>query len=221
MLSLFYLKKMRKGIFTNKKVFLIGPAAYIKDMKYDVTDYDLVCVVNNMFPLSDFLRNIGITRADVVFLANGVIESKIHQFYVNDFKWLRIRKEGLKFIPEELKEKICMMNMQGFLKLKTGKVLNRGLRAMWDIIKDRPKELYVSGFTFYQDEPYYKGYTSDKYLIFHRENKGNFEDGHQQEPQIKFFLKYIFSLPFMKYDDYFLTLVEKLKQQYPDYENTI
>jgi hypothetical protein len=42
MLSLFYLNKMRKGIFTNKKVFLIGPAAYIKDMKYD--DYFLTLV---------------------------------------------------------------------------------------------------------------------------------------------------------------------------------
>lgn len=200
---------MKKGIFTDKKVILIGPSPYILKQKYDVNNYDYVCMVNNMFPpINEKLKEIGITRCDIIFWCNALVRKRSQELikYKNEFKYLRMREEVYEYIPEEIRDKISYMNKQGWLKKTVDCRPNRGIRAMWDILRENPKELYITGFTFYlEEEIYYDGYAEQKTVDFHKKTKG-YNSGHDQNKQINFFKKYI--LGRITIDEYLVNLLK-------------
>jgi hypothetical protein len=178
------------GLFTGKKVVLCGPAPHITETKQDFSGYDYVCRLNAMIPLSDELIEATGNRIDVWYPANLLLTMKpeLSQYP----KIIRTTGNGEKLVPPKYRNKISYMNSHfQKLKSKVDCTPNRALRAMVDILKDKPKLLYVTGITFYKTGGYYKSYTfyesSNAVTV---EKKGDI-GGHKQEPQFNYFLKYI------------------------------
>ncbi len=178
------------GLFTGKKVVLTGPAPHITEVKQDLSGYDLVCRLNAMIPLSKELIEATGNRTDVWFPANLMLILKPELCIYP--KIIRTTRSGEQLVPKIYRCKISYMNPHfEKLKAKIGCTPNRAIRAMVDILKDKPALLYVTGITFYKTGAYYRSYTYyNQANKQHEMAKGNV-GGHRQEPQFKYFLKYI------------------------------
>ena len=185
-------------MFQNKKVALIGPAPHILDRVQDFSGYDIVCRVKGMLPIPiEMIKYTGF-RCDVWYPANGFLKKNPDLCLLDEVKFIRCSKKSSNDIPIEVKHKWSRLEYnRKELKEILGATPNRGLIAMIDIVKEQPAELYITGFTFYQGDAYYPGYTTiegNSNMILMKGNAGN----HIQEPQINYFREKI--LPFVKVD---------------------
>ena len=135
------------GLFTGKKVVITAPAPHITEVKQDFSDYDFVCRVNAMIPLSEELIEATGDRVDVWFPANSLLERQPELCQYP--KIIRTTKTGLSSVPQEYKSKVSIMNKHhDKLKITLESTPNRALRAIVDVLLDCPALLYVKGVTF-------------------------------------------------------------------------
>lgn len=193
---------MADKLFKGKRVALIGPAPHILDRIQNFNDYDLVCRVNKTLPVwpSKIREKTG-SRCDVWYPANNLLRQQPWFCELIFVDKIRTTKKGSLLIPEHSRHKFskAKWDLEG-LKAELGCMPNRGLRAMIDILQNKPKELYITGFTFYQgDGAYYEGYSTPEHTKLTAEVAGNL-GGHKQEPQIKYFKEKILTHPAVKID---------------------
>lgn len=196
------------GLFTGKRIVLTAPAPHIVEEKQDLSRYDYVCRLNAMIPLSERLKEATGERIDVWFPSNKLLREKPELCELP--KIIRTSKKGGELIPKQYFHKVSYMNNHhDRLKAIIGCVPNRGLRAIIDILKDKPKELYITGLTFYKTGGYFEDYTyfkdSNEKTVLSKGNMG----GHLQEPQFEYFLKNI--VPFVTMDKVLEDLCEVRK----------
>lgn len=189
------------------KFILIGPAPHILEKKLHITDDWLVCRVGNVFPLSPEMIEATGRRCDYWYPNNLLLKAHPEICLDSDIRKIRITKTGSQFIPKQAKHKWerAWWNLPVLMK-ELGCMPNRGLRAMIDILSYKPQLLYITGFTFYQGEPYYPGYTTEEHYQHTKEMQGDISD-HRQKPQIEFFRRVILPNPAVKVD-------KKLKEMF-------
>lgn len=142
--------------FANKRVALIGPAPHIieTDQREKLAGYDVIVRVNNALPLSSKVKDCTGKQTDVLYACYHVpphrswrklreIRLRPNAVWRKDFpfaKWRPHRKRIVVLHPSLLwgfREMVCNPNT--------------GMIAVADILSERPKELYLTGFTFYQN----------------------------------------------------------------------
>jgi len=155
--------------FNGKRVALIGPAEHTAEtyQKDKVNCYDLVVRLNSCYPLNERVMEKTGERTDVLYITGnqivnsgdlkGVIQVRlaIKHFFSQAFL-------NTKPYLSKIHKKVQVVNTIGYwgMRNKLGSLPTTGLMALNDIITENPKELYISGMTFYKT-PYYKDYTSD------------------------------------------------------------
>jgi hypothetical protein len=83
----------------------------------------------------------------------------------------------------------------GDLAKKIGTYPNTGFQAMLEILAEQCNVLYITGFTFWQQGKYYDGYLPDERLREKTESLKGDVQIHKQDPQIKYFMQNIYTLP--------------------------
>jgi hypothetical protein len=205
-------------LIENKRIVLVGPAQYLvgKGLGKVINGYDTVCRVNYMAP-SSFTKDFG-NRSDIMFYncSTGSLAQMKQHFndYPNYTKNLKLvvcpcikilgpekwREWGPDFVSPTVAnfESINEHNLE-FCPVGVGNYNhlfdmvkchepNSGVLAMLMILKHNPKELFVTGFTFYKNkhDTYFKGYAT-------RSPDWKGVSGHPQGDQKKFFRNYILS----------------------------
>jgi hypothetical protein len=187
-------------MFHSKTVALIGPAPHILERVQDLSNFDLVCMVNNMLPISPELARAVGSRCDVWYPANMLLQAKPELCKHPDVKIIRTTKTAAAHIPEPCLYKWSRAKWPlHALMQQLGCMPNRGMRAMIDILSHNPAKLYITGFTFYQGSAYFPGYTTAEYNQYTIQKAGNLGD-HLQEPQIDYFKKNILPHPAVEVD---------------------
>lgn len=185
-------------IFHNKKVAIISHAPHIVelDQKELIESYDVVVRINVAFPIPKKIEQKTSSRCDVLYVWRKVRPRPCW----NKLKEIRLKPDAIfaddwdsnKYKPYA--EKINIVHPDLFYKLsRTIKTrVNTGLMAICDILREGPKELYITGFNFYQEGAYYKGYVSDVRNTKLTKLKGNFAS-HRQDPQLDYFKRFIYN----------------------------
>jgi hypothetical protein len=182
--------------YTGKRVVLIAPAPHIAEVKQDLSKYDIVCRMNKAVPLpKEIIKTTG-NRTDVLYLTPAVHPNKEWE----NIPELRVKPNILfstvegrtihKYKP--FKHKLKIIGYEHFYNIwdEIKSEPNMGLIAISDILSENPKELYITGMTFYQSGGYYKGYSIPAKEIQEMvEKKGNIFK-HRQDPQIAYFKKH-------------------------------
>lgn len=194
----------------NKSVILIGPAPHIIEQQINLSTFDVVCRVGDVFPLSNQMIWATSSRCDVWYPANSLLNRKPFICLDPNIKAIRTTKKGAKEIhPDAMHKWQHTTWALDSIMNELGCHPNRGLRAMIDILSQKPKSLYLTGFTFYQSEnPYFDGYTTEEHFERTKITKGDL-GAHLQDPQIKYFKKYI--LPHVSCDAQLLQSIGTLK----------
>jgi hypothetical protein len=195
-----------KKFFKNKRVALIGPAPHIEKQyqKEYIDGFDTVVRMNWCYPVHDNVRVMTGNRCDVLYLHSwraddGNLDGPLlmpHPDTVVQFNRFR----NLNFIEKIDKEdKDSLLNTLKELESNIEKRPNMGLLAMKHILFYKPKELYVTGVTFFQTGGHHSGYICQVPEEDFLKDKGT-QGTHHQPSQIKYFME---------------NLADKIK---PDYE---
>jgi hypothetical protein len=219
-------------LIENKRIVLIGPAQYLvgKGLGKIINGYDIVCRVNYMSPCS-FEVDFG-NRTDIMFYncSTGSIGQMKKHFddypkyskklklavcpcikVLGPEKWTEwgpnfvsptvanfnsINTYNIDFCP------IGVGNYNHLFNMIKCQEPNSGILAILMILKHNPKELFLTGFTFYKNknDTYFKGYAT-------RSPGWAGVSGHPQDDQIKFFRNYILSQG-IKVDSYLNKLLQ-------------
>jgi len=197
---------MSDGFFTNKSVAIIGSAPHLKEFRQaeKINSFDLVVRFNTALPLDGEIKYMTGNRCDVLYM--NVMKSYI--LNSKELKQIKLLKVNPDFYTDdkfytELKQyenrigknKIKAINKQytsGLVNFLDGTFPNTGLSAMCEILDQLPKKVYLTGFTFWQKGGHYPGYRNSEFSRIVEELKGDHEI-HRQLPQIKYFMKYIYS----------------------------
>ena len=189
-------------IFLNKKVALVGPAEHITKKKQDLSEY-LVVRLNRVYPMSKELIWATGDKTDVLYIHP---DTNFHKDW-GGVKQIRLRPDGLWGKTQERKplnryfnyrHKIKTIDPDFFYNLNVGCEPNIGLIAMAEILSEKPKELYVTGITFFKTGYDHQYNLSEKQRNRITESGGNIYK-HKADPQIVYFKKYI--KPFIKMDN--------------------
>ncbi len=198
------------GLFTGKKVVLIGPAPHITEKFQDFSDYDLVCRINLQVHMPDVLKKYTGDRIDVWFPTDKMIRDNHSWAEYDHVKIVRVGESRKRYFTKDTRHKFSRMN--GFLSQVRREIKcepNRGMKAIIDICMDRPSELYITGFTFYQkDVAYYDNYCPASGQQRISKSKGDVAN-HRQRPQIKYFIENILPLKFVRIDQELRDVVDQ------------
>jgi hypothetical protein len=222
-------------LIENKRVVLVGPAQYLVGKKLGpiINGFDTVCRVNYMAPC-EFTSDYG-NRTDIMFYncaALSLKQMKQHLKEYPDFgkkmklvvcpvvkslgpdKWEEWEDDYVSKVVSNFDSINVYNNDFHWIGIKNYKYLfslinrkepNTGPLSMSIILEHNPKELFITGFTFYIDKEmaYFNGYATQV---------PNWKGipGHAQKHQIEFFKSNILSKG-VKIDSYLKTL---LKLQY-------
>lgn len=187
--------KFIDDVFYNKKVCLIGAAPYITERMQSeyINSFDTVCRINWALPLTKELKKSTGDRCDVLYIYPKVQPHKswknveVRLKTLNHHKYVRLKEKNKKFNIRKIPD-----NTYYNIEKVAGCVPNMGILAMEDILKSKPKELYVTGFSFYEgEEVFYDGYKNPHAKIV-RSKKGNVY-GHDQKKLKKYFFDYIYN----------------------------
>lgn len=189
-----------KSLFHGKRVAITGPAPHIITNAFDASQFDIIVRLNLMIPLQADVIQATSNRCDVWYPANTLLRKRPDLCFENDVKVIRISAKGAKAIPAKALHKVSYMNKLSHLRMHVKSTPNRGIKAIADIILDKPKLLYITGFTFYTDGSYYPSYCSSETHLHQSTTKGNI-GGHDQEEQLRYFQRFIAPLPFVKTDE--------------------
>lgn len=184
----------------NQKFVLFGPAPHVLEGYFNFPSEYHICRVGNVFPLTQKMKWATGSHTDYWYPANQLLAARPEICFHSGIRYIRITKLGAKYIPKEVMHKWSRTSWQiEKLQKELGCMPNRGLRAMIDILAQDPQELHIIGFTFYQGEPYYPGYTTPEHYEYTKKNQGNLSN-HRQDPQIKYFKKKILTHPAVRVD---------------------
>jgi hypothetical protein len=223
-------------LIENKRVVLVGPGQYLvgKKLGDTINGYDTVCRVNYMAP-DKYNADYG-NRADIMFYncsTKSLPQMKSHFKAYPDFgqNLKLVVCPAIKVLgPEQWKKwpmdyisptvanfKSINIYNTDFYWIGVGNYRylfdlidcpepNTGLLAILMILEHNPKELFVTGFTFYvnRHDTYFPGYAT-------RAPKWKGVSGHPQGKQKKFFKDYILAQN-IKIDSYLNKLL-KLKHK--------
>lgn len=178
----------------NKRVCLIGPAPHTAEIDQSeyIKSFDVVVRINNALPIPDELKKTTTDRCDVLYVWRKILPNSSW----NNLKEIRLKPDAIfshqwnKKLYEPYKEILKVVSPEHFygLSKELGSRANTGLMAIEDILSEKPKELYITGLTFYRGVAYhdsYKGlYSNDRVT----KNQGTM-DKHNQDHQIKYFIK--------------------------------
>lgn len=194
----------------DKNVILIGPAPHILETKLEIPESSVVCRVGAVFPLSAKMIECTTDRCDYWYIANCFLKENPHTCLDPNIKHIRTTKLASTFIPKAARHKWSWAKWDLDKMQKQLKCLpNRGMRAIYDILAQKPKSLHITGITFYLGDPYYKGYATDEH---YEETKirGGDMGPHRQAPQIDFFIRNILTNPVVTIDPKLASLLLEL-----------
>lgn len=186
------------NIFRGKRVALIGPAPHTAhyDQFKKINGYDVVVRINLALPIPPAVRDCTTARCDVLYARRKV-------YPTSDWKHVQqVRIEPKTLwegdfqrdfaIYEPWKDKIIFLSpffLKGGWISELGSNPNMGMVAISDILDHQPRELYITGITFYQGKPYNADYAARvpvETLAGMTNHKGTVF-GHDQAAQIQFF----------------------------------
>jgi hypothetical protein len=220
------------NLIKDKSVVLVGPSNYLVGRKLGtvINNYDTVCRVNYMAP-STFTEDYG-NRTDIMFYncsTASIHQMKQHFIDEKEFakniklvvcpvvkalgpeKWTKWNDDYVSEVVSNFDSMnmynndfywIGISNYKYFFNLMNCTEPNSGILSMYMILEHEPKELFITGCTFYLD----KGKYFPNYATPAPGWKGR--PGHPQGDQIVFFKKHILSK--VKIDSYLNNLL-KLK----------
>lgn len=213
-------------LIENKKVVLVGPAQYLvgKNLGKVINEYDTVCRVNYMAP-GNFTADYG-DRTDIMFYNCSTVSLGQMKKHFKDYPGFTENLQlvvcpSIKVLgPEKWQEwdldyvsqtvanfKSINTHNKDFYWIGIGNYRclfdmikcqepNSGMLAILMILKHNPKELFITGFTFYasKHDTYFKGYAT-------RAPNWKGYSGHPQPDQIDFFRSYVLAQE-VKIDSY-------------------
>ncbi len=193
-------------IFRDKRVALVGPAPIETDQRAVIDSCDLVVRLNQALPVPSHVAAVTTDRCDVLYTWRKVkpapcweelqqIRLKTDALFQDDFQGWSHRGAYA-----ALKQKIALIEPEHFYGLseRVGCRANTGLCAMSEIAAHRPSLLYITGITFYRGKrAYYPGYTNKELELMIANLEGNVGK-HRQEPQLLYFAREIYPLPFVQ-----------------------
>jgi len=213
-------------IFSGKRVAVIGPSPHLlnKGIGEIIDSYDIVCRINEIHP-TGYEADYG-KKTDIIFhncslpsieeFGERLVEKSIISKYIKFVVCPCVKSEGQDnwtswdndFISPVVDNfaKINIFNIPfkwiGMENYRTvynlfGSEPNAGQTSILMILNHNIKELFISGFSFYE-----QGNTDSlaylpNHIYKHKINKLVGEAGHPQKPQKECFKKYIFE----KYND--------------------
>lgn len=233
-----YFKKFKKyndfkQFLKNKRICLVGPAEYV-DKEFTnhgkiIDSYDVVIRVNNFINIDKSLfKNFG-TRIDILITSlwfdprntycheDSYTKEKIPNQLLIYYQNGRLRKLFFSFFLRNDNISICEQPKQNFEDLL--KIIpdpTTGMIAIFDCLKCNPKELFITGFTFGQDEKYssyvdkyYKNYIHDKTI----KDKNDFHGAHKVSSEYQFVKKLILTHNNISIDDYLRKTIFNLENK--------
>ena len=185
--------------FKGKRVALIGPAPHItkRSQVSKLKGYDVICRANLSYPVSADVARMTTGRTDVWYPSLPIIRGERSLYgqlpeYVRTEAWEHEIHDS--FFPVSPIE-IDLIELDRV----TGCRNNRGFMAIMDILSCEPKELYITGITFYKGGAYHDGYLPDGV-----EDNASTVEGriglHDPEAQLSYFAEKIAILPQVKTD---------------------
>ena len=220
-------------LIENKRIVIAGPGQYLvgKGLGNVINDYDVVCRINYMSP-NEYVNDYG-NRTDIMFYNCATLSIKQmgqHFDKCPDFckntklvvcpvvkgvgadpwrEWSSdyispvvanfesINEHNIDFYWIGMENYKCLFDMVNCLEP------NSGILTILTILAHNPKELFITGFTFYvnKDDNYFNGYAT-----LPEGWKG--VSGHPQGPQREFFKNYILAQSGLKIDSYMNELLK-------------
>lgn len=187
----------------DKRVTIVGPAGYMKDMNQGekIDSHDIVIRLNSALPLPEEMKKDVGQRTDI--LSNCLEPHPVSGGSINPQMW---KSHGVEWVisPYPRSLHYISRNFKSFVKLNNGtlKFTDTSIELFESIqtkVKTRPNtgiltimyllsfdisSLYVTGFSFAKDG-YYPGYKSS--ITPERYKKLANSNIHKQEPQLKYF----------------------------------
>ena len=192
-----------KSIVENKRILLLGPAPHIHDegIVSDFREYDLVVKINKMVEKINFDTEELNQKNDILYhcldvnLSNGDVLYSIEEWMKKKVKHLRITHPPVtnyylnnikRFLHLNQKKNIdfSIVEAKDFAELSSAcdTSPNAGTIAIYDLLKQNPKELSIRGITFIKGG-YIKGYKEDIFYENYNKSKRN----HNPDKQLHFF----------------------------------
>jgi len=166
-----------KEFIKNKKVAIVGPAAYMMNHEFgsEIDDYDVVVRINRSYEsVEKFSKNVG-SRTDVLYscmIEKQANAGKIDPYFLKELgikhicvppssnmKGLSnetrfhdlIDLEKVKALNELIPVRLVDHHFHNELAVKVECRPNTGYMAIYDLIRMEPKNLSIYGFSFYLD----------------------------------------------------------------------
>jgi hypothetical protein len=197
------------GIFTGKRVALVGPAPHITNRSQvkKLKGYDLIVRINRDYPVSDAVAQKTTPRTDVWYACLPMIrQSKVH-------KGVLIKTEAPEWERALGFEYSDMTTDPKIFDRMTGCRTNRGFMAIMDILCEQPAELYITGITFYRGGAYHPQYLDDQsYNEYTASVKGKIGN-HDPEAQLRYFAENVAILPNVTMDKELHHVLSEFKAQ--------
>jgi hypothetical protein len=225
--------KMLENLVSNKRVIVVGPAAYLNNLNNGefIDNFDVVVRINRGSLIKkNMINKIG-RRTDIIFSNLNILDNESSQFLDTNF----LKNIGVKLIycaypkirpftedqqkyfslygntfPVETIDTNFYMNINAAVNTRP----NTGILAILVLLRMNLKNLYVTGFSFYNDG-YYNGYND---LKNNRSLKKEITRFHNQKSQIEIVKKI-----FLNNDRMFLdkTIISILFPSFTKIYNTI
>jgi hypothetical protein len=198
-------RKYAQGMFTGKRVALIGPAPHItkRSQVAKLKGYDYICRINRDFPVKPKVAKTTTDRTDVWYPALPLIWYEANGYFSQGMTALvKTEIPDHEFPSDFMHLKRPLTVDRNSVDMLTGCSANRGMIAIMDIIEENPAELYITGITFYQDGIYHDEYLPEQYKAheyYKPEVKGHIGN-HNPLSDLSYFAENIAILPQVKTD---------------------
>jgi hypothetical protein len=191
--------------FHGKRVALIGPAPIENDYRELIESCDIVVRINDALPIKPIVVSKTGTRCDVLYIWRKVRPNAA--WY--PLKQIRLKPDAIfredweKERHEKFHERLALIEPEFFYALSTALKtrVNTGMVAICEIASHKPSLLFITGITFYQSPvAYHRGYVNENLNQKISARRGNLAK-HSQKPQLHYFVRKIYPLPFIQCDE--------------------
>lgn len=201
--------------FHGKRVAIIGPAPIEQDHREIIDSCDIVVRINDALPIRPTVSAKTGTRCDVLYIWRKV-RPNAAWYAVKQFRLKPdaiFRDDWEKERHEKFHERLALVEPEFFYGLSTALKtrVNTGMVAICEIASHQPEMLFITGITFYQGPvAYHRGYVNENLNQKITARRGNLAR-HSQKPQLRYFVKKIYPLPFIVCDDVLKTICERVR----------
>ena len=191
-----------KNIVENKKILLLGPAAYLKNKKnyINLDNYDIVVKINKMVeknvlqsPLNSrneilyHCLDINVPNGDMPYNTKIWLDKKVQHVRITHppiTEYYLKNIQNFIRIPAQRRPEHSIVDSSLFMWINRGcKTLpNAGTIAIFDLLSNNPSKLTIRGITFCKT-PYSEGY---KEVFYRKKTKSQ----HDHDKQLLFFSKF-------------------------------